>query len=87
VPTPRPPVGGSEASPSERIGLQQLQVGAAAGLSCEEIAMAFVRVEQRNAHLAGLVRLDTVNGRDGKLARDSFIAISCNSPDCRPRSA
>jgi len=38
--------------------------------------MAFVRVEQRNAHLAGKVRLDTVNGRDGKLARASFIAIS-----------
>ena len=31
--------------------------------------MAFVRVEQRNAHLAGTVRLDWVNGRDGKLAR------------------
>jgi len=38
--------------------------------------MAFVRVEQRNAHLAGNVRLDTVNGRDGPLARASFIAIS-----------
>ena len=38
--------------------------------------MAFVRIEQRNAHLAGAVRLDTVNGRDGKLARASFTAIS-----------
>ena len=38
--------------------------------------MAFVRIEQRNAHLAGAVRLNTVNGRDGKLARASFIAIS-----------
>jgi single-strand DNA-binding protein len=38
--------------------------------------MAFVRIEQRSAHLAGAVRLDTVNGRDGKLARASFIAIS-----------
>jgi len=38
--------------------------------------MAFVRIEQRNAHLAGAVRLNTVNGRDGKLARVSFIAIS-----------
>ena len=26
--------------------------------------MAFVRVEQRNAHLAGAVRLHTVEGRD-----------------------
>lgn len=38
--------------------------------------MAFVRVEQRNAHLAGSVRLDTVTGRDGKIARATFIAIS-----------
>ena len=38
--------------------------------------MAFVRVEQRNAHLAGKVRLDNVNSRDGKLARASFSAIS-----------
>ncbi len=38
--------------------------------------MAFVRIEQRNAHLAGKVRLDTVNSRDGKLARASFTAIS-----------
>lgn len=38
--------------------------------------MAFVRVEQRNAHLAGSVRLDWVNGRDGKVARATFIAIS-----------
>ena len=38
--------------------------------------MAFVRVEQRNAHLAGTVRLDCVNGRDGKIARASLTAIS-----------
>jgi len=38
--------------------------------------MAFVRVEQRNAHLAGSVRLDSVNGREGKIARATFIAIS-----------
>ncbi len=38
--------------------------------------MAFVRVEQRNAHLAGSVRLDWVQGRDGKVARATFIAIS-----------
>ena len=38
--------------------------------------MAFVRVEQRNAHLAGPVRLEFVNGRDGKVAKATFIAIS-----------
>jgi single-strand DNA-binding protein len=38
--------------------------------------MALVRVEQRNAHLAGSVRLDSVNGREGKIARATFIAIS-----------
>jgi single-strand DNA-binding protein len=38
--------------------------------------MAFVRVEQRNAHLAGTVRLDWVNGRDGKVARANLNAIS-----------
>ena len=38
--------------------------------------MAFVRVEQRNAHLAGTVRLDWVNGRDGKVARANLSAIS-----------
>ena len=31
--------------------------------------MAFVRIEQRNAHLAGKVRLDNVNSPAGKLAR------------------
>ena len=31
--------------------------------------MAFVRVEQRNAHLAGAVRLEFVNGREGKVAK------------------
>jgi single-strand DNA-binding protein len=38
--------------------------------------MAFVRVEQRNAHLAGPVRLDTVNGREGKVAKATLTAIS-----------
>ena len=38
--------------------------------------MAFVRVEQRNAHLAGSVRLDYVNGRDGKVAKATLTAIS-----------
>ena len=38
--------------------------------------MAIVRIEQRNAHLAGPVRLDVVNGRDGKLAKATVTAIS-----------
>lgn len=38
--------------------------------------MAFVRVEQRNAHLAGNVRLDFVNGREGQVAKGTLTAIS-----------
>lgn len=38
--------------------------------------MANVRVEQRNAHLAGVVRLEWVNGRDGKVAKGTLTAIS-----------
>ena len=38
--------------------------------------MAFVRVEQRNAHLAGPVRLESVHGRAGKVAKATLTAIS-----------
>ena len=38
--------------------------------------MANVRVEQRNAHLAGPVRLEYVNGREGKVAKATLTAIS-----------
>ena len=38
--------------------------------------MAFVRVEQRNAHLAASVWLEFVNGRDGKVAKATLTAIS-----------
>ena len=38
--------------------------------------MSFVRVEQRNAHLAGAVRLEHVNGREGKMAKATLTAIS-----------
>ena len=38
--------------------------------------MAFVRVEQRNAHLAGAVRLNTVQGRDGPVSKATLTAIS-----------
>ena len=38
--------------------------------------MAFVRVEQRNAHLASTVRLHTVEGRDGPISKATLTAIS-----------
>jgi single-strand DNA-binding protein len=38
--------------------------------------MAYVRVEQRNAHLAGPVQLAFVNGREGKVAKAVLTAIS-----------
>jgi single-strand DNA-binding protein len=38
--------------------------------------MAYVRVEQRNAHLAGPVQLAYVNGREGKVAKAVLTAIS-----------
>ena len=38
--------------------------------------MAFVRVEQRNARLAGPVRLEIVKGRDGEVAKGVVTIIS-----------
>ena len=38
--------------------------------------MANVRVEQRNAHLASPVRLETVPGRDGDVSKATLTAIS-----------
>jgi single-strand DNA-binding protein len=38
--------------------------------------MAFVRVEQRNAHLASAVRLVSVQGRDGPTSKATLTAIS-----------
>ena len=38
--------------------------------------MAYVRVEQRNAHLAGPVKLDFVSGREGKVAKATLTAMS-----------
>jgi single-strand DNA-binding protein len=38
--------------------------------------MPFVRVEQRSAHLAGPVRLEYVNGRDGRIAKATLTAIT-----------
>ena len=76
LPTPRPPVGGGEVSPSERISFQGHQDGVPADLSTWRFTMAFVRVEQRNAHLASNIRLDYVNGREGRLAKAVVTAIS-----------
>ena len=38
--------------------------------------MAFVRIEQRNARLASLVKLETVNGRDGPVSKGTVTVIS-----------
>lgn len=38
--------------------------------------MAFVRIEQRNAHLAGPVRLEQVHGKDGPMPKATLVAIS-----------
>jgi single-strand DNA-binding protein len=38
--------------------------------------MATVRVEQRNAHLAGNLRLEFVKGREGQIAKGTLTAIS-----------
>lgn len=40
--------------------------------------MANVRVEQRNAHLAGPVRVEYVNGREGQVAKATITVISNN---------
>ena len=38
--------------------------------------MAYVRIEQRNAHLATLVRLETVSTKDGSVSKGTVTAIS-----------
>jgi single-strand DNA-binding protein len=45
-------------------------------LPMRSFIMAFVRVEQRNAHLAGAVRLNSVEGRDGPISKATLTAIS-----------
>jgi len=40
------------------------------------MAMANVQVFQRHAHLAGAVKLEFVNGREGKIAKGVLTAIS-----------
>jgi single stranded DNA-binding protein len=41
-----------------------------------EIVMANVQVIQRNAHLAGAVKLEFINGREGQVAKAVLTAIS-----------
>lgn len=75
MPTPRPPVGGSEESERE----DQFSGNPdrdPAGCSRSEIVMANVQVIQRHAHLAGAVKLEFVNGREGKIAKAVLTAIS-----------
>jgi single stranded DNA-binding protein len=38
--------------------------------------MSNVRIEQRNAHLAGPVKLDHVSGREGAIAKATILVIS-----------
>jgi single-stranded DNA-binding protein len=47
--------------------------------------MSAILVIQRNAHLAGAVRLDTVQGRDGPVPRATFVAISNERRGLEPR--
>ena len=75
MPTPRPPVGGSEESERE----DQFSGNPdrdPAGCSRLEFTMANVSVIQRHAHLAGAVKLEFVNGREGKIAKGVLTAIS-----------
>ena len=75
VPTLRPPVGGNEKVRAEG-GSERKTGRRALPPSLEEHIMAFVRVEQRNAHLASAVKLGMVNTKEGPLAKAIVTAIS-----------
>jgi len=75
MPTPRPPVGGSEESKRED-QLRGTQDGFRLVSLDWRFIMAFVRVEQRNARLASVVRIDRVKGRDGEVAKGTVTIIS-----------
>jgi single-stranded DNA-binding protein len=47
--------------------------------------MSAILVIQRNAHLAGAVRLDTVQGGDGPVSRGTLVAISNERRGPEPR--
>ena len=73
MPTLRPPVAGNEESQAEGGSGRAIP---ALTPSLEELSMAFVRVEQRNARLAAGVRIDTVQGKDGPVSKGTAVAIS-----------
>ena len=75
MPTPRPPVGGSEES-KQKVDQEEQGPGLGSPPSLKEHVMAYVRVEQRNARLAAGIRLDTVQGKDGPLVKGTAVAIS-----------
>ena len=75
MPTPRPPVGGSEES-KQKVDQEEQCKGQGSRLLSKEHLMAYVRVEQRNARLVAGVRLDTVQGKDGPLVKGTAVAIS-----------
>ena len=73
-PPPAPRAGARESEREDQFS--GARTWSPAGRSREEIIMANVRVIQRNAHLAGDVRLEYVNGRDGQIAKATLTAIS-----------
>jgi single-strand DNA-binding protein len=56
--------------------LQEHQSGVRLVVLLKEMAMANVQVIQRHAHLASAVKLEFVNGREGKIAKAVLTAIS-----------
>ena len=72
MPTLRPPVGGNEESQAEGGSREPSRLDA----FCEELTVAYVRVEHRNARLAAGVRLDVVQGKDGLISKGTAVAIS-----------
>jgi single-strand DNA-binding protein len=56
--------------------LQEHQNGVRLVVLLKEMVMANVQVIQRHAHLAGAVKLEFVNGREGKVAKAMLTAIS-----------
>jgi single-strand DNA-binding protein len=78
TPPPARPLKGAGARKSAREDqFSATRVGQRLILSMRSFIMAFVRVEQRNAHLASAVRLVSVQGRDGQpVSKANITAIS-----------
>src|SRR5574337_989708 len=73
---PPPARGRERGSPSERISFQGTRTGTRLVALDKESVMANVQVIQRHAHLAGAVKLEFFNGREGKIAKAVLTAIS-----------